>query len=143
MSEKLQYNTRRKAELLEYLKSRQGCHLTANDIRTHFLSQGQSIGTATIYRQLDHLLSEGIVQKYTLDETSAACYEYVGPEENCHPDACFHCKCVGCGKLIHLHCHELEKMQGHLAREHGFHLEFPRTVLYGRCRQCGTEGAAT
>ena len=72
MNDKHPYNTRRKAELLEYLQSMQGRHVTVNDIRAHFLSKGESIGTATIYRQLDHMLSQGLVQKYTLDETSAA-----------------------------------------------------------------------
>ena len=75
MSDKQSYNTRRKAELLEYLKSMQGRHVTVNDIRAHFLSRGESIGAATIYRQLDHMLAQGLVQKYTLDEGSAACYE--------------------------------------------------------------------
>ena len=55
MKDKHQYNTRRRAELLEYLKSMQGRHVTVNDIRAHFLAKGESIGTATIYRQLDKL----------------------------------------------------------------------------------------
>lgn len=137
MNDKQQYNTKRRAELLEYLQSMQGRHVTVNDIRAYFAAQEKPIGTATIYRQLDHMVEQGLINKYLLDETSAACYEYVGSGENCHPDMCFHCKCVGCGKLIHLHCHELEKVQGHLARDHGFHLDFPRTVLYGLCQQCG------
>ena len=138
MKDKHQYNTRRRSELLEYLKSMQGRHVTVNDIRAHFLAKGESIGTATIYRQLDHMLSQGLVQKYTLDETSTACFEYVDGE--CCHDVCFHCKCVGCGQLIHLHCGELEKVQGHLAEEHGFRLDFPRTILYGLCSACGREG---
>lgn len=135
------YHTKRRAELLEYLRSMQGRHVTVNDIRAHFLAQGESIGTATIYRQLDNMLSEGLINKYTLDETSAACFEYVGGGEHCHP-TCFHCKCVGCGQLIHLRCEELEKVQAHLSQEHGFRLDFPRTVLYGLCQRCGAEGAA-
>ena len=141
MNDKQQYKTKRRAELLEYLQSMQGRHVTVNDIRAHFTTQGKSIGTATIYRQLDHMVEQGLINKYLLDETSAACYEYVGSGENCHPDVCFHCKCVGCGKLIHLHCRELERVQGHLSQYHGFRLDFPRTVLYGLCRQCGGEGA--
>ena len=134
------YHTKRRAELLEYLRSMQGHHVTVNDIRAYFYAQNKSIGTATIYRQLDNLLQEGVVNKYTLDEASAACYEYVGSGENCHP-VCFHCKCLGCGELIHLHCGELEKVQAHLFADHGFRLDFPRTVLYGLCQRCGGEAA--
>lgn len=132
------YNTKRRSELLEYLRSMGGRHVTVNDIRAYFLSQGKSIGTATIYRQLDNMVSEGLINKYTLDETSAACFEYVGGGEQCHP-VCFHCKCVNCGRLIHLHCEELEKVQAHLAAEHGFRVSLPRTVLYGLCQRCSGE----
>ena len=128
------YNTRRKAEVLEYLSQRRGEHVTAAEIRGHFLSRGENIGAATIYRQLDHLVSEGMVHKYALDEGSAACFEYA-PGGKC-AEGCFHCKCVSCGRLIHLHCHELQQVGGHLAAHHGFHLDFPRTVLYGLCGSC-------
>ena len=131
------YNTRRKAEVLDYLKTRAGEHVTAADIRAHFLARGENIGDATIYRQLDHLLSDGLVHKYPLE--GGACYEYAPDGEGA---GCFHCKCVSCGTLIHLHCHELEKVGGHLAAHHGFRLDFPRTVLYGLCGECGREGQA-
>lgn len=134
------YNTRRKAEVLEYLVSRRGEHVTAGDIRAHFRAKGEHIGAATIYRQLDHLVAEGTVHKYILDESSAACFEYVPAGESA--GECFHCKCVDCGTLIHLHCEELSRMGGHLAAHHGFRLDFPRTVLYGRCGRCAGEGQA-
>lgn len=137
MSDK-RYNTRRKAEVLEYLMERKGQHVTAADVRAHFLTRGENIGAATVYRQLDHLVSEGVVHKYTLHD--AACYEYVPAGEE--PEGCFHCKCVGCGQLIHLHCEELEKLGSHLAAHHGFCLDFPRTVLYGFCTACHGEGRA-
>ena len=137
LNDKQQYNTKRRAELLDYLRSMQGRHVTVSDIRAYFTAQGKTIGTATIYRQLENMLDQGLVNRYTLDETSAACYEYVGGGEHCQPTVCFHCKCVSCGALIHLRCEELEKVQGHLAAEHGFRLDLPRTVLYGLCRQCG------
>ena len=35
---------------------------------------------------------------------------------------------------------ELSRMGGHLAAHHGFRLDFPRTVLYGRCGRCAGEG---
>ena len=66
------YNTKRRSELLEYLRSMGGRHVTVNDIRAYFLSQGKSIGTTTIYRQLDNMVSDGLINKYTLDESSAA-----------------------------------------------------------------------
>ena len=44
--------------------------------------------------------------------------------------------CEKCGKLIHLHCEELEGIGEHLLKDHGFTLNSMRTVLYGICEDC-------
>ena len=56
----------------------------AEDVRTHFAEKNISIGIATIYRQLEKLVAEGKIQKYFIDEHSAACFEYAG--EKCNPE---------------------------------------------------------
>ena len=129
------YKTRQREELLEYLVSVQGEHITVNDIKIYFQNKGRSIGVATIYRQLEKMVNEGIVTKYTIDINSPACFEYTAADSH-EKDVCFHCKCEKCGKLIHLHCEELEEMQGHLKEEHEFKLNPMRTVLYGICIEC-------
>ena len=107
MSEKAQYRTRQITELENYLCSMEGKHVTVSDICKYFKSQGISIGTTTVYRQLDRMVEQGLVAKYMVDGTSSACYEYLGHDEHCHKHICFHCKCEKCGKLIHLECGEM------------------------------------
>ena len=136
MSDKSVYKTRQREELLEYLISVQGEHITVNDIRDYFAARNNAIGVATIYRQLEKMVNEGIVTKYVIDANTPACFEYVADDEDHDKDVCFHCKCEKCGKLIHLHCEELEEMQGHLKDEHEFRLNPMRTVLYGICSEC-------
>lgn len=136
---KAHYKTKQMTEILTFLKSVEGQHVTVNDIRNHFKEQGISVGTTTVYRQLDKMVHEGTVAKYVVDEKTSACFEYVGGQEEEHH--CYHCKCEKCGKLIHLHCHEVEELRQHMMAHHGFELNAMRTVFYGVCNDCRQEEA--
>jgi Fur family ferric uptake transcriptional regulator len=96
---------------------------------------GSPIGTATVYRQLERMVDEGLVQKYTIDANTPACFEYVGADSHAG-EACFHCKCEKCGRLIHLHCEELQGLSEHIREHHGFRINPMRTVFYGLCDAC-------
>ena len=129
------YKTRQQDLLLSCFKALQNRHFTAEDVRAYFLKKNISIGIATIYRQIEKFVAQGVVQKYFLGEQNAACFEYMG--EKCHKDVShFHLKCEKCGKLIHLECHDLEQLSSHLMAEHGFALDAFRTVFYGVCQSC-------
>lgn len=136
MNYKSTYRTKQKTELTDYLKEKSGEHITANEICEHFRSQGNPIGLTTVYRHLERLVEEGLVNKYIVDKNSPACFEFVTKDAHTHDHICFHCKCEKCGKLIHLHCEELEKISVHLSEEHNFLLNPLRTVFYGVCEDC-------
>ena len=140
MNSRAKYKTRQREILLDYLRSAAGGHITAGDVCAYFKSQGAAIGQSTVYRQLESLVDEGIVNKYVIDGSSPACFEFVGAESHMDADICYHCKCEKCGKLLHLHCDELEGMQSHLYSEHRFRLNPLRTVFYGVCEQCMQRG---
>ena len=128
------YKTRQREEIAEYLASIPGRHVTAGDICAHFQAQGRSVGAATVYRQLDRMVSEGLVNKYIIDESSSACFAWLG-EGTC-AESCYHCKCERCGRLIHLSCAELDHIAAHLMADHSFRLNTRRTVFYGVCADC-------
>ncbi len=130
-----QYQTKNRQLLLDYLRGTAGGHVTAQELQEYFKARGHSMGAATVYRQLDRMVEEGLVNKYLVEGSSAAYYEYVN-HEHCGEETCFHCKCERCGKLIHLHCHELEQLQGHIMHHHGFRLNPVHTVFYGICEDC-------
>ena len=133
---KTKYRTKQREELLEYLKSLRGEHITASLIADHFRAQGSAIGTATIYRQLDQMVAEGLVCKYVVDANTPACFEYIPADDHAHHEACFHCKCEECGKLFHMHSEELEELQEELKSNHRFSMDLRRTVFYGVCETC-------
>lgn len=129
------YKTRQQELLINYLEGTGGKHFTAEDVKNHFAEKEITLGTATIYRQLEKLVSEGKILKYFVDEHSAACFEYIGGA--CSPDEQhFHLKCEVCGTLFHLECEELSEIKNHLLADHGFELNPFRTVLYGTCPNC-------
>ena len=139
MAARVQYNTKQREALLEYLEQIPGKHFTAADLCRYFRETGRKIGTATVYRQLERLVEEGSVNKYIIDENSGACYEYINPDVCCHQPSCFHCKCEKCGRLIHLDCQEIQMLSEHLLGHHQFQLNPMRTVFYGLCRKCRQE----
>lgn len=130
------YKTKQREILIHYFESIPGIHITAGDVCKYFKSQGADIGQSTVYRQLESLVVEGIISKYIIDGNSPACFEYIEDNNHKEADICFHCKCDKCGKLIHLHCDELEEIQMHLYAEHRFKMNPMRTVFNGLCEQC-------
>ena len=136
------YKTKQREELLGYLKTLRGTHVTAGELSDHFRTCENPIGKATVYRTLEQFVEEGIVYKYIIDAGNSACYEYVPEEEHDHAGMCFHCKCEKCGKLIHMHCDELKEIQRHLMTDHQFRLDPLRTVFYGLCEECKDEQQA-
>ena len=121
--------------LIRYLESIPGKHITVQDICDYFTGQGITIGQATVYRHLSTLIEQNLVRKYTIDEKSPACFEYVGGDNSCF-EVCLHCKCDSCGKLIHLNCNHLSHIQTHLFEDHNFVLNKGKTVFYGICENC-------
>jgi Fur family ferric uptake transcriptional regulator len=136
MTEKPNYRTKQKSELLDYMKSVQGEHVTAQDACDYLRRKGVSIGQTTVYRQLERMVDEGLVNKYVLDANTPACFEYVPEDSHVKCGVCFHCKCEKCGKLFHVSCETLSGLAAHLMKDHGFEMDPLRTVFYGVCKAC-------
>lgn len=134
MQSKGSYKTKQGDELRGYLESMSGRHITAGDVCEYFRQSGKPIGMATVYRQLERMVDEGIVAKYSIDSGTPACFEYLGAHSG--EETCYHCKCCVCGRLIHMHCDELPELQRHVLEHHGFSIDPVRTIFYGVCRDC-------
>ena len=133
---KARYKTKQMTELHTFLQSVQGQHVTVQEIREYFKDREIAVGTTTIYRQLEKMVKDGLVEKYVVEGTNSACFEYIGESETSDYESCYHCKCEKCGKLIHLHCEDVVKLEQHLMDSHGFRMDPCRTVFYGLCEEC-------
>lgn len=128
------YNTKQKEKLLSFLISKKNEHTNVPSISAFLAAEGSPVGTATIYRQLDRLVEQGIVRRYTIDGKTGACFQYVDNSEQCREH--FHLKCKSCGKLIHTDCNRLSEINSHILQHHGFSVDTSMTVFYGICSDC-------
>ena len=136
MEKKRQYKTKQREELLAFFRKIPGKHMTAADVCSCLHDQGIRIGQATVYRQMENMVDEGVLTKYAADPSVPACFIYLNKDEHCAEEPCYHCICEKCGRVIHLHCREVGELADHLAAEHGFRVNRARTVFYGICSDC-------
>ena len=133
MNEKRVYNTKQKDEILKAISEFGQAHFTASDVVKKLSDKGLQIGQATVYRTIDRLSESGELRKYIVDG-AASCYQISDGHKGCHEH--FHLKCALCGALIHAECEELMKIASHIASDHGFTVDFSKTVFYGTCDKC-------
>lgn len=131
------YNTKQRSLIKTYLKENAGKHVTIKDLQHHLDAKNNHVGLTTIYRHMDDLVKQGYVNKYVIDNSTSACFEYVQHEKNCHEH--FHLKCEICNELIHLDCKTLSSIEQHLSKHHNFSLNLHKTVFYGVCNNCANE----
>ena len=139
MTARAKYSTKQKEILLDFFKQNPGVHLSAGDVIEHMKKEGATIGQATIYRNLESLVNDGIIAKFKIDDDAPACFEYISPDEHMGDEEdCYHCKCQKCGKIIHVSCEDVKALQEHFMEEHGFRIDLKRTVFYGLCSDCSS-----
>ena len=99
------------------------CHLTAEEI----LASLDNIGTATVYRALDHLTELGLIRRLALGKKSAV-YEYVR-------DSHIHFVCSACGEVYDIPA-DLSGMVREAARCCGHEVEWAEVTAHGMCSAC-------
>lgn len=93
--------------------------------------QGHSMGLATVYRSLDALKLDGLVQVRTL-ANGESLYSLIQQDRH-------HLTCLQCGQSIPIdHCpvHALEKQ---LHQEHQFKIYYHTLEFFGLCTACQAE----
>ena len=118
-------NTRISAQartVLKVLQERR-CHLTAEEI----LESLDSIGTATVYRALDHLTELGMIRRLALGKKSAV-YEFIR-------DSHMHFVCCRCGKVYDIQT-DFSGMSREAARICGHDVSWTEVTSHGVCSAC-------
>lgn len=119
MNERISAHTR---TILNVLAERR-CHLTAEEI----LERVDGIGTATVYRALDHLTEIGRIRRLSLGKKSAV-YEYIR-------DAHMHFVCSRCGAVYDIPA-DLSGMIREAAKCGGHHVDWSEITAHGICSAC-------
>ncbi|MDJ0800819.1 MAG: Fur family transcriptional regulator [Calothrix sp. MO_167.B12] len=120
-------HTRSQERILRLLKTiKQG--ISAQDIYVKLRNRNQSMGLATVYRSLETLKLEGLVQMRTL-ATGEALYSLTKQDKH-------HLTCLQCGTSITINqcpAHELEEQ---LEDNHHFKIFYHTLEFFGLCKKC-------
>lgn len=125
--------TRSQDRILSLLKSvKQG--ISAQDIYVELRNRNQSIGLATVYRSLEALKLEGMVQVRTLANGEAL---YSLAQQDKH-----HLTCLRCGVSIPINQCPVHDLEDQLEVSHKFHIFYHTLEFFGLCNQCQLAQAA-
>lgn len=111
------------ASLVLGVLAQRRCHLTAEEI----LASMDGIGTATVYRALEHLTAKGLVRRLSLGKKSAV-YEYVRREHA-------HFVCSRCGGVFDIPA-DFSGMVSEAAKCSGNKVLYSEVTAHGVCRAC-------
>ncbi len=123
--------TRERELILDRLPTLPG-HFSAEDLASAL--RRERVSRATVYRTLDLLVDQGLLQRVHLDE-KGACYEMIRGRA---PHA--HLYCLGCGRLSDYPLPMLARLSGRVERQEGFHAEHLLLRICGYCQQCRARG---
>lgn len=126
------YNTRQRQAVFDFLSRHADHYLSVDDVFGSLREEGSKVGRTTAYRTLEALARDGAVAKVVSPGGGESRYRLIDPKR---PDE-GQLVCLGCGKVLALDCHMLDDLHEHVRNDHGFAIEFSRTVLYGYCDDC-------
>ena len=112
------------------LLAAQNCCLTAQEIFDELRASGRRVGIASVYRILELLTAEGVVQRIDLGSGTAR-YEPVWPDGHHH-----HLVCDSCGKVEAFEDPALENALNRVEKRSGYAVAGHDVVLHGACSDC-------
>lgn len=120
-------NTRQKEIILECIR-KDDSHPNISKIMKRVNEKDANIGQATVYRNINKLLDEGLIEKLygSLDEF---CYDGSLIEHD-------HLICMKCGRIIDLFDNDYTSKKKTIAKKYSFKVEKASTTYKGICIDC-------
>jgi Fur family ferric uptake transcriptional regulator len=125
--------TRQRTAVLALLDDLDGFR-TAQDLHALLRERGDAVGLATVYRALQALVDDGLVDVLRSEDGEAA-------YRRCSPVHHHHLVCRSCGLTVEVADPPVERWAARMAAEHGFADVQHQLEVFGTCRACAA-GAA-
>ncbi len=117
--------------------SADGGFRSAQDVYATLRTQGGSVGLSTVYRHLQTLVEDGIVDVIVTPDGETT-YRFCGEATTAHHH---HLVCRDCGATQEIEGRVVERWATDVAREHGY-VDVDHTVeLFGTCAACAARPA--
>ncbi|SEL75682.1 zinc uptake regulator, Fur family [Blastococcus sp. DSM 46786] len=120
--------TRQRTAVLELLDELDGFR-SAQDLHALLRERGDSVGLATVYRALQALVDDGLVDVLRSGEGEAA-------YRRCSPVHHHHLVCRSCGRTVEVADPPVERWAARIAAEHGFADVQHELEVFGTCGSC-------
>lgn len=124
-----QRNTRQRAAVIEVL-GKLTAFASAQDIHASLITDGQKVGLTTVYRTLQQLNNQGMVDTLQ-DDSGEMLYRSCSTEHHHH-----HLVCTGCRRTVEIDGGPVESWAARVSREHGFVLTGHTADVFGLCPDC-------
>jgi Fur family ferric uptake transcriptional regulator len=108
---------------------RAGGFASAQEVYRLMQREGESIGLTTVYRSLQSLVNENVVDVLRRDDGEAI-YRMCG-ETHHH-----HLVCKSCGDTVEIEGGAIEKWAQNVANDHGFREVGHTAEIFGICQKC-------
>ena len=105
--------------------------ISAQDLYIDLRKQSQSMGLATVYRSLEGLKLEGVIQVRTLTNGESL---YSLAHEDRH-----HLTCLQCGQSIAIEECPVHELEENLHQSHHFKIFYHTLEFFGLCPNCQQE----
>ena len=119
-----------RAAVISYLDE-QDCCRGAQEIHEALATRGSAVGLASVYRAVDGLVEQGLLQRIDFGDGIAR-YEPVRADHGHH----HHIVCDACGKVDAFHDAPLERAIAAIEQQTGYHVVSHDVVLRGTCADC-------
>jgi Fur family transcriptional regulator, ferric uptake regulator len=123
-------NSARRTRILEHLQDVDR-FLSSQEIHKQLKSQGQSLGLATVYRQLEILVEEGQLDSI-VSPKGEKLFRHCGVDEDHH----HHIICRKCGMTKQIEISEVEEMAELAGRKYKFKDVTHSLEIFGLCEKC-------
>lgn len=127
-----EYSTRQRQLLVDFFKKHCDEQLTVKEIAS-YAEINDKISMSALYRNIDKMLLEGIIQKYAKENGREFLYRYIDRDKCAFH---LHLKCTNCGRIIHLDNSSTESVRMLLKNKNNFSINEHKTILYGLCDMC-------
>lgn len=116
-------------KILKILENAEFHHMSAEDVYTALVGQGEDVSLATVYRVLTQFEAAGLVIRHNFDSDHSV-FEL---DQGDHHD---HLVCVECGQVAEFVDDLIEKQQDKIARKYHFKMTAHQHTIYGVCENC-------
>ncbi|MGY1615696.1 Fur family transcriptional regulator [Geodermatophilus sp. SYSU D00691] len=102
---------------------------SAQDLHALLRQRGDGVGLATVYRALQALVDDGLVDVLRSDDGEAV-------YRRCSPAHHHHLVCRSCGRTVEVADPPVERWAARIAAEHGFADVQHQVEVFGTCASC-------